>query len=239
MQRILILNPKGGSGKSTIAINLAAYFATQGDRPVIFDNDPQGSSARWVKKRKAEQPYINCVAAFERNMRVTRAWQTRLPQDAQHVIIDTCAAIPPQELPELTRGADAIIVPVLPSDIDIHACSQCISNLFLIAKVRRSENRIGVVANRVKRNTVMYQSLMRFLDTLKIPVVTTLRDSQNYIRSAEQGLGIHEMKPGLVADDLEQWSPVLDWLKAKEKPVPLLEPEAVEVMGRISVARSA
>jgi chromosome partitioning protein len=216
LQRILVLNPKGGSGKTTIATNLASYFATRGDRPLLFDNDPQGSSTRWVKKRKPEQPYINAVAAFERSIRITRSFQLRVPADAKHVIIDTPAAIPPQNLPEIVRNADAIIVPVLPSDIDIHACSKCISDLLLIAKVRRDENRIGVVANRVRKNTLIYQSLMRFLDTLHIPVIATIRDSQNYVRAAELGIGVHEMKPYLVAQDLEQWVPLLSWLRAKE-----------------------
>src|ERR1700677_2002719 len=108
MQRILVLNPKGGSGKTTIATNLASYFASQGDRPLLSDNDPQGSSTRWLKKRKPEQALINGIAAFERNSRMTRAWQMRIPADAQ-------------DMPEMTKDADAIIVPVLPSDIDIHA----------------------------------------------------------------------------------------------------------------------
>jgi chromosome partitioning protein len=119
-------------------------------------------------------------------------------------------------MPEMTKTADAIIVPVLPSDIDIHACSRCIADLLLIAKVRRDENRIGVIANRVKRNTLIYQSLMRFLETLRIPVIATLRDSQNYVRAAEQGVGLYEMKRGLVAQDIEDWEPLLTWLRAKE-----------------------
>ncbi len=216
MQRILVLNPKGGSGKTTIATNLASYFAISGDRPLLQDNDPQGSSTRWLKKRKPDQPFIHGVAAFERNTRMTRAWQMRIPADAAHVIVDTPAAVPAQEMPDMTKSADAIIVPVLPSDIDIHACSKCIADLLLIAKVRRDEYRIGVVANRVRRNTVIYQSLMRFLETLRIPVIATLRDSQNYVRAAEQGLGIHEMKRHAVEQDLEDWQPMLAWLKAKE-----------------------
>ena len=216
MQRILVLNPKGGSGKTTIATNLASYFASQGDRPLLSDNDPQGSSTRWLKKRKPEQAFIHGIAAFERNSRMTRAWQMRIPADAAHIVIDTPAAIPAQEMPEMTKGVDAIIVPVLPSDIDIHACSKCIADLLLIAKVRRDENRIGVVANRVRRNTVIYQSLMRFLETLRIPVIATLRDSQNYVRASELGLGLHEMKRYTVEQDLSDWQPMLDWLKAKE-----------------------
>jgi chromosome partitioning protein len=216
MQRILVLNPKGGSGKTTIATNLASYFASQGDRPLLSDNDPQGSSTRWLKKRKPEQALIHGVATFERNSRMTRAWQMRVPPDAGHIVVDTPAAVPAQDMPDMTKNADVIIVPVLPSDIDIHACSKCIADLLLIAKVRRNENRIGVVANRVKRNTLIYQSLMRFLETLRIPVIATLRDSQAYVRAAEQGLGLHEMKPQAVQQDLADWQPLLAWLKSKE-----------------------
>src|ERR1700676_2339414 len=216
MQRILVLNPKGGSGKTTVATNLASYFASTGDRPRLTDNDAQGSSTRWLKKRKPEQPFIYGIATFERNTRMTRAWQMRIPPDAAHVVVDTPAAILAQDMPEMTRSADAIIVPVLPSDIDIHAFSKCIADLLLIAKVRRDENRIGVVANRVKRNTLVYQSLMRFLEPLRIPVIAPVRDSQNYLRAAEQGVGLHEMKKHLVEQDLEDWQPMLAWLKAKE-----------------------
>ena len=211
-----MLNPKGGSGKTTIATNLASYFASTGDRPMLLDNDPQGSSTRWLKKRKPEQAFIHGVSAFDRNTRMTRAFQLRVPTDANHVVVDTPAAIPGQDLPELTKNADAIIVPVLPSDIDIHACSKCIADLLLIAKVRRDEYRIGVVANRVRKNTVIYQSLMRFLETLRIPVITTIRDSQNYVRASELGVGIYEMKRYLVESDLEEWAPLLRWLKDKE-----------------------
>jgi chromosome partitioning protein len=216
MQRILVLNPKGGSGKTTIATNLASYFASLGDRPLLSDNDPQGSSTRWLKKRKPEQAFIHGIAAYERNSRVTRAWQLRVPPDAGHVVVDTPAAVHGHDMPDMTKNADAIIVPVLPSDIDIHACSKCIQDLLLIAKVRRDENRIGVVANRVKRNTLIYQSLMRFLETLRIPVIATLRDSQNYVRAAEMGLGLHEMKRYTVEQDLADFEPMLAWLKAKE-----------------------
>jgi len=216
MQRILILNPKGGSGKTTVATNLASYFASLGDRPLLSDNDPQGSSTRWLKKRKPEQAFIHGIAAFERNNRMTRAWQMRIPADAAHTVVDTPAAIIAHDMPDMTKSSDAIIVPVLPSDIDIHAFSKCIADLLLIAKVRRDENRIGVVANRVKRNTLIFQSLMRFLDTLRIPVIATLRDSQNYVRAAEEGVGLHEMKKPQVERDLEDWEPLLAWLRAKE-----------------------
>jgi chromosome partitioning protein len=212
MQRIVVLNPKGGSGKTTIAINLASYLATHGHTPVLMDFDPQGSSLRWVKKRKPMQPVIQVIAAFEKDARTTRAFQLRIPESASHVVVDTPAALDARELPEMTRGADKIIVPVLPSDIDIHACSKCIRDLLLVAKVRRDDNRIGVIANRVRRNTLTYQSLIRFLHTLGIPIIATIRDSQNYVRAAELGVGVHEMKSYVAQEDVEQWQPLVGWL---------------------------
>ncbi|HEX7417500.1 MAG TPA: AAA family ATPase [Steroidobacteraceae bacterium] len=230
MQRIVVLNPKGGSGKTTLAINLASFFAAQGGRPVLIDYDPQGSSIRWVQKRHPSQPPIHTIAAFERDSRTTRSFQMRLPANATVVVVDTPAAVDPRSLPELTRDASKVLVPVLPSDIDLHACSKCIADLLLIAKIRREDQRIGVIANRVRRNTLIYQSLMRFLQTLGIPIVATIRDSQNYIRGAELGLGIHEMKTYLVREDLEQWESLIAWLGARPLPPPdgieRLEPQS-------------
>jgi len=212
MQRIVVLNPKGGSGKTTIAVNLASYFASRQQMPVLMDYDPQGSSMRWVKKRQPTQPWVYAVAAFEKDARTTRSFQLRPPEGATHIIIDTPAALDAREMPDLTRSADKIIVPVLPSDIDIYACSRCIRDLLLVAKVRREDNRLGVIANRVRRNTLTYQALIRFLDTLGVPIVATIRDSQNYVRSAELGLGVHEMKSYIAREDVEQWAPLIDWL---------------------------
>ena len=216
MQKIVLLNPKGGSGKTTIAINLASYFAVCGLRPTLMDLDAQGSSTRWLSKRAKGQQTIHGIAGYERNSRVTRSFATRLPLDSERLVVDTPAALEIQNLPEITRNATAILVPVLPSDIDIHAAAKCISDLLLIAKVRRDEQRIAVIANRVRKNTLMYKSLMRFLETLQIPVVTTLRDSQNYIRVAETGIGLFEMKPYLVREDLEQWLPLIGWLSQRQ-----------------------
>jgi chromosome partitioning protein len=215
MQRIVVLNPKGGSGKTTIAINLAAYLASRQFRPVLMDLDPQGSSLRWVRKRRSNQDPIQVVAAFENDGRTTRSFQLRVPANATHVIVDTPAALEAPELPDITRGADKILVPVLPSDIDIHASSRCIRDLLLVAKVRREDERIGVIANRVRRNTLVYTTLMRFLQTLGIPVIATIRDSQNYVRAAELGIGVHEMKSYIAREDVEHWVPLIEWL---EKP---------------------
>jgi chromosome partitioning protein len=158
MKRIVVMNPKGGSGKTTIAINLASYFASRQHTPVLMDFDPQGSSIRWVKKRQPTQAPIHAIAAFEKDGRTTRAFQLRVPDKSSHVIVDTPAAIESREMPEITKDADKILVPVLPSDIDIHACSRCIRDLLLVAKIRREDDRIGVIANRIRRNTLTYHS---------------------------------------------------------------------------------
>ncbi len=233
MQRIVVLNPKGGSGKTTLAINLAAYFAVRGDSTLLIDRDPQGSATRWLRKRKAPQAEIKGIATFERDSRTTMSWQMRVPEGTKKVVVDSPAAVEGRALPELTRDAAKIIVPVLPSDIDIHAASRCIADLLLVAKIKRAENRIGVIANRVRKNTLMFQSLMRFLEKLEIPVVATVRDSQNYVRAAEQGVGIHEMKPYLVKEDLKQWESLLAWLEPErvltEQPAPLAEQPAPAV----------
>jgi chromosome partitioning protein len=214
-RKIVVLNPKGGSGKTTVATNLAAYYASAGFATVLVDYDPQASSSRWLRKRATHAAAIHGIPAFEKNPRVTRSFLMRLPPGTERVVVDTPAAVAAQDMPELVRDADAILVPVLPSDIDIHACSKCIADLLLVAKIRRRENRIGVIANRARRNTLVLRTLLRFLGTLEIPVVTTLRDSHNYLRAAEHGLGLHEMKNYLVREDLDTWKPLLEWLERR------------------------
>jgi chromosome partitioning protein len=237
MLRIVVLNPKGGSGKTTIAINLASYFAVRHEHTVLMDQDPQGSTTRWFRKRGPGSYPIHGMATWEHDARTTRTFRLRIPPVATRVVIDTPAALDSMALAEVTRDAHKIIVPVLPSDIDVHACTRIIADLLLVAKIRREENRIGVVANRVRRNTLVYQSLQRFLATLNVPVVATLRDSQNYVRSAELGVGIHEMKSYLVAEDVQQWKPLVDWI---EQPPPRAAgDEGAEATGECPASTSA
>jgi chromosome partitioning protein len=158
MQRIIVLNPKGGSGKTTIATNLAARYAAAQRNPALMDMDPQGSSTRWLKKRAKDLAPIHGIAAYEKSAAVTRSWQLRVPHECDTVIVDTPAALDAQRLPEIARGADAILVPVMPSEIDIHAAAKCIADLLLVAKVRRSDGRLGIIANRVRSNTLISQA---------------------------------------------------------------------------------
>ncbi len=215
LRKIVVLNPKGGSGKTTVATNLAACFAAQERKTALMDFDPQASTMRWAHNRPQERPFIYTVDAFTHNPRVTRSFQLRIPPDVRQLVVDTPAAMTAQRLSQFTRGAHAILVPVLPSDMDIHAVSQLVADLLLVAKVSRRMGRLGVIANRVRENTLAYRRLMRFLESLKIPVVARLRDSQNYVHAAELGLGIHELAHAQAEKDLETWAPLIDWLEQR------------------------
>jgi chromosome partitioning protein len=214
-RKIVVLNTKGGSGKTTLATNLAAYYAWRGRQVALLDLDPQGSSMRWLRQRPSEAPPIHGISGYEKRLNVTRAFALRSPPGTEYVVVDTPAALPATQMPDTVRDASAIIVPVLPSDIDIHAASRCIADLLLVAKVHRSERRLVIVANRARRYTKAFQSLMRFLQSLRIPVAAVLRDSQAYVRSAETGLGLHEMKGALLQEDLDSWKPLVEWLERR------------------------
>ncbi len=216
MHRILVLNAKGGCGKTTLATNLASYYADQGRVTALLDYDPQGSSMRWLSLRDAERPAIHGIAAFQRRRDVTRAFQMRLPMEAERVIMDVPAGVSGLGLVEYVQRVDTILVPVLPSPIDIHAAAHFIQDLLLVGKIRSSGVRLAVVANRVRENTLAFQDLERFLSTLKLPLVAILRDSQNYIRASEQGLGVHELEKSRTVSDRARWAPLVEWLDTFE-----------------------
>jgi chromosome partitioning protein len=212
LNRIVILNSKGGCGKTTLATNIASYYANQGPMPAIMDCDPQGSSMRWLDKRDTSMPPIHGIAAFKKNMQATRSWQLRVPNETTNLIVDSPASLNHDDLRELTRDASSILVPVLPSSIDIHAASRCIADLLLVAKVDRRDNKLAVVANRTRQNTKSFKMLMRFLDSLGIPIIAVMRDTQNFVHAAEQGIGIVEMTPYKVRKDMEQLEKIVTWL---------------------------
>jgi chromosome partitioning protein len=235
MHRILVLNAKGGCGKSTLATNLAGYYASQGRVTALMDYDPQGSSMRWLSLRDAERPAIHGIAAFQRRRDVTRAFQMRLPVEAERVIMDVPAGVSGLGLVEYVQRVDTILVPVLPSPIDIHAAAHFIQDLLLVGKIRTAGVRLAVVANRVRENTLVFKDLERFLTTLKLPLVATLRDSQNYIRAAEQGLGIHELENSRSAPDRERWAPLVNWLDEFEE-TRIGSPSSSQLAGVVPIA---
>ena len=207
MRTIMLLNRKGGSGKSTLAANLASYYAQAGKKVVLADFDPQGSSMDWLAVRPAERPPITGIAAWEGPLRV--------PRGTEVLIMDAPSGLSGRALSDMVRRAQTLVIPVLPSPIDIRAASRFVGELLTVGRVSRQQTRLGVVANRVRENTLVYHQLVRFLRSLKIPFLATLRETQNYIRAEERGLGIFEMAPSQVERDLAQWRPLLRWLGSR------------------------
>jgi chromosome partitioning protein len=238
LKKIVVLNPKGGSGKTTIVASLAAYFAASGRATAIMDFDPQGSALRWAHNRPRQRPYIHTVSACHYNPRVTRSYQLRLPPDVRYLVVDTPAGMEAQRLSQFTRGAHAILVPVLSSDMDIHAASQLVADLLLVAKVSRRMGRLGVVANRVREKTLASRRLMRFLESLNIPIVGVLRDCQNYVRAAERGLGIHELPHSQAIKELESWAPLIGWLEQRLA-MPLTARDLMSPLSAVPTVRGA
>jgi chromosome partitioning protein len=217
VRRILIINGKGGCGKTTIASNLASFYASKGYGTALFDHDEQLSSFRWSRRReKTDLPAINAIdASKSRLQNVTRSFQMRVPEDTDRIVIDTPAGLKGVELVQQLNGIDDVLIPVLPSAIDIQATADFIRDLLIIGKVRERRIRVGIVANRVRINTVSFRSLERFLRSLDIPVVARLRDTQNYMRAAELGCGIHEISISSKKQDIPHWEGLLDWLEAE------------------------
>lgn len=214
LNRIVVLNPKGGCGKTTLATNIASYYAKRGPVPAIMDCDRQGSTMSWLEKRPATAAPIHGIAAYKKSMHATRSWQLRVPNETGNLIVDSPAGLTHDDLRELTRDATSILVPVLPSSIDIHAASRCIADLLLVAKIDRRDRKLAVVANRTRSNTKSFEKLMRFLDSLGIPIIAILRDRQNFVHAAEAGIGICEMPQYKVRRDVEELERVIEWLDA-------------------------
>ncbi|MDA1062922.1 MAG: hypothetical protein O2907_01075 [Proteobacteria bacterium] len=135
-----------------------------------------------------------------------------MPSETVNLVIDSPTGLHHDDLREITRDATSILVPVLPSPMDIHAAARCIADLLLVAKVDRRDRKLAVIANRTRKNTKSFTKLMRFLDSLGIPIIAVLRDSQNFVYAAEKGLGILEMQRSRALPDVEQVNKVMQWL---------------------------
>ncbi len=208
MRSIMVLNPKGGSGKSTLATNLASYYAAAGHSVLLADLDPQGSSLEWHEARNAGRPPIRVSAAWRSNA-------ARPSRGTDYVIYDAPAAVHGKDLTALLRKAETFVVPVLPSPIDMRAAAHFVDELKRSSRVANKQCKVGLVANKARDYTRIYHELEAFLKKQKVPVVATLRDSMNYVRAADRGLGIFELAPYATAVDREQWAPLLAWLRSK------------------------
>ena len=216
-QSILIINSKGGAGKSTLSSKLASYYARRGARTGIFDFDRQMSSIRWLQRRPENAPAITGKTG----------WGYHDITEFDRIVMDPPAQIGRKDLATLASRADVVIVPVLPSPIDIHAAADFIRDLLVDAKVRTQQKPVAVIANRARSNTLIYDQLKRFLTSLNIPLVATIRDTQNYIHASQQGLGIFEMKRSGIKRDIELWQPLLSWIEDHLRAATEQSPQAI------------
>lgn len=208
MRHIMVLNPKGGCGKSTLATNIASYYANEGASVALADYDPQRSSLDWLARRPESRPAIAAVAGFEDGLR-------HAPRGADIIVIDAPARSHGKELTELVRHAETIVIPVLPSTIDMQAATTFIDELNRVGKIASKQAKIATVANRVRENTLIYDDLDEFLTKLRVPYIAALRDAQNYVRAYTRGLGIFELPEYLAWPDWDEWEPLLSWLRSK------------------------
>ena len=207
MKSFLVANPKGGVGKSTLATNLTGYFARRGHKVMLGDTDRQQSSREWLKLRSPGLPHI---ASWDINHdRVARP-----PKETTHVVLDTPAGLHGKKLAQVLPLVERVIVPLQPSIFDILATKDFLDELLKEKEVRKHKTFIAIVGMRVDARTRSAGELERFLATLNQPVLTYLRDTQNYVQAAAHGLTIFDLSPSRAGQDWAQWEPLLRWAEA-------------------------
>jgi chromosome partitioning protein len=203
----MVLNAKGGCGKSTIATNIASYFANEGASVALADYDPQRSSLDWLDRRPDNRPKIAGVAAFDEGLR-------HAPRNVDFVVSDAPARSHGKELTDLVKHAETIVMPVLPSTIDMQATSTFLQELQAVNKVANKQVRIAAIANRVRDNTLIFDDLDEYLTKARVPYIAALREAQNYVRAYTRGIGIFELPEYLAWPDWSEWEPLTAWLRS-------------------------
>lgn len=203
MPVVVIANPKGGVGKTTLASNVAGYFASQGHGVMLGDADRQQSSRLWLGLRP---PAARPIGSWD----VTPDLIVKPPRGTTHVVLDTPAGLHGWRLKEVGKLADKLIVPLQPSVFDIFATRAFLDQL---AELRHAGKlQVGIVGMRVDARTIAADRLREFVESLGLPVLGYLRDTQNYIHLAARGLTVFDVAPGRVEKDLEQWQGICGWL---------------------------
>lgn len=229
MRRIMILNAKGGAGKTMLATNLASYLTTHHKSVALMDLDPQGSSLAWLAARPEDRRPIHGINGLD--------WPARAPRHTDFLIIDTPAAVYGKDLTALVRRAETILIPVQPSATDMRAAAKFIDELLNVGKISRKEVKLALVANRMReagraagfmerllrtvhvpfatQSTEINETLENFLKGMKIPLIAEIHDSENYLLADGQGLGIFELKGSDPERDIETWRPLIQWLESR------------------------
>ena len=207
MLKILVASSKGGCGKSTLATNLAAHFAQSGKNTALVELDRQNSSLRWAQKRPDNVPGVLGIEGHKKR------WNSQLPPDTERVVIDSPAGAHRDVLEPLLEDVDAMVVPVLPSGIDLDATTGYLAEIAAIPRVKRGKVPVGLVANRLKPWTNASQDALVAMKDLPFPVVAQLRDSQGYVVLTGLGKSIFDYGSESVREHQHDWAPLLRWLK--------------------------
>jgi len=208
----LVINPKGGSGKTTIATNLASCFAADNIATTLMDYDPQASSLNWLRARAVQAPRIHSANGAPEKFGRLRSFEMYVPPETRQLIIDSPAGASGLLLQEMLDRAHCVIVPVVPSMIDIHATENFIKDLLASVRMRAGEVRLAVVANKVRVSMPAYQPLHRFLNSLGLKMLARLLDSDIYLQAADAGAGIFELEPSLTVAERKQFTPIVEWV---------------------------
>lgn len=209
MRSILVVNPKGGCGKTTIATNLATYYAVWDVPVALVDLDPQQSTMDWLRVRPETENEIQGFNGLEGKIYPN--------DDTQRIIYDAPARTDNAKVARLIDLVDVVIIPVLPSAIDMRVAAAFVADMHSRLKKRGSKAMLGVVANRTHKNYRSYKVLEKFLKKLEVPFIGALRNSQHYVEAADTGVGIFEMSASVVEQDMKEWKPIINWLEGKRK----------------------
>ena len=225
----LVINSKGGSGKTTVTTNLATFFASQGVPTTILDYDPQGSSLNWLRIcDRSATCLFGANAAPQKGMRI-RSIEAHVPADTRQLLIDAPAGASGLLLQEMLSRTNNIVIPVAPSPFDIYATANFVKDLLLVGRIRSRSIRLAVVANRVRSSSPVYRPLERFLGSLSLPFLTRISDSEVYIRAAETGVGIFEMDASEASAEREEFMPIVDWVGGQRAPEVLAARKIVDI----------
>lgn len=208
MKTFLVAGSKGGVGKTTIATNLAAHSALQGKRTVLADADPQGSSTRWAERRAGLDSAVLPIDATRK-----RKWLGAVPEDAQRIVIDAPAGAMAEDLEPYLERADAVVVPVLASALDIEAVVGFLNTLAKVPRIHQRKLPVGLVLNRSKPWTQTSQQAVEMIGAWPYPLLAQLRDSQAYVVLAGLGRSLFDYRSAQVRDHQQDWEPLLAWLE--------------------------
>lgn len=207
MRTVLVASSKGGAGKTTISTNLAAHFALDRKRTALVDADRQKSSTHWCEKRASLATAVLPVDGTRRN------WEKQLPDDAQRIVIDAPAGAYADELEAFLELADVVVMPILPSTIDLEAAVPFLNTLAVHPRVKKGKVRVALVGNRLKPWTSASQQAMAQLKSWPYPLVAELRDTQAYVLMVALGKSVFDYHSEQIRSHQEDWAPLLKWLK--------------------------